>query len=168
MPFGSHSRDPRSPHRGARLAALGGVIGPVVFIATWGIASAAAPGYSPREDAISELAAVGAGTRSLMTGGFVAFALCVLLFATALRSELGGRAWMTAAGTGVGTLLVAAIPLGHSPTADHCHGIVAVCGYAALAVTPLLAIRPLLARPSGGDGCVRRGGGRVGDGAAAQ
>ena len=48
--------------------------------------------------------------------------------------------------TGVGTLLVAAIPLGHSPTADHCHGIVAVCGYAALAVTPLLAIRPLLAR----------------------
>jgi hypothetical protein len=51
---------------------------------------------------------------------------------------------MAAAGMGVATLVVAAVPLGRSPATDHWHGIVAVVGYTLLAVTPLLAIRPLL------------------------
>ena len=129
-----------------RWAALGGVVGPVAFIVAWCLASTVAPGYSASNDAISELAAAGADTRALMTSGFIAFALCVFPYAWALRGSLGGRAWTAAAGTGIATLLVAAIPLGRSPASDHWHGIVAVCGYTSLAVTPLLAIRPLLAR----------------------
>ena len=129
-----------------RWAALGGVVGPVAFIVAWCLASTIAPSYSASDDAISELAAAGADTRALMTGGFIAFALCVLPYAWALRGTLRGRAWTAAAGTGIATLLVAAIPLGRSPASDHWHGIVAVGGYTSLAVTPLLAIRPLLAR----------------------
>jgi hypothetical membrane protein len=129
-----------------RLAALGGVVGPAAFVVAWVAASAIAPAHSAMDDAISELAAVGADTRALMTSGFVAFALCVFAYAIALRSTLGGGAWITAAGTGFATLLVAAIPLGRSEAADHGHGIVAVCGYALLAITPLLAMRPLLVR----------------------
>ena len=97
------------------------------------------------DDAISELAAVGADTRALMTAGFIAFAIGVIPYATALRRVLGGPAWIAAAGTGVTTLLVAAIPLGRSTSSDHWHGMIAVVGYTTLAVTPLLAIRPLLA-----------------------
>jgi hypothetical membrane protein len=129
-----------------RWAALGGVVGPAAFIATWCLASTVAPGYSATDDAISELAAAGADTRTLMTGGFIIFALCIFPYAWALRGTLGGRAWTAAAGTGIATLFVAAIPLGRSPASDHWHGMVAVCGYTSLAVTPLLAIRPLVAR----------------------
>jgi hypothetical membrane protein len=129
-----------------RAAAVGGVVGPVAFITAWGIASTIQPGYSASDDAISELAAVGADTRAFMTGGFVVFALCVFPYAIALRQTVGGRAWIGAAGTGVATLVVAATPLGQSPATDHRHGIVAVIGYIALALTPLLAVRPLLDR----------------------
>jgi hypothetical membrane protein len=135
---------------GVRLAALGGLVGPLLFILTWAAASTIEAGYSPSDDAISELAAIGADTRALMTTGFVAFALCVIPYAMAMRRALAGPAWMAAAGTGVATLLVAAIPLGRSTGTDHLHGIVAVVGYTALAVTPLLAIRPLLNRGNRG------------------
>ena len=129
-----------------RRAALGGVVGPVAFILTWTLASVIQPGYSARDDAISELAAVGADTRVFMTVGFVVFALCLFPCAMALRSTLGGGAWICAAAMGVFTLVVAAIPLGQSTRTDHWHGIVAVLGYTSLAITPLLAIRPLLER----------------------
>ena len=56
--------------------------------------------------------------------------------------------WITAAGTGVAISLVAAIPLGRSAATDHCHGIIAIVGYMALGVTPLLAMGPLLGRGS--------------------
>ena len=91
-----------------RLAALGGVIGPAAFIVAWAVASSIAPRYSASDDAISELAAVRAQTRLLMTGGFVALALCATPYAMVLRSALGGRAWIAAAGTGVAILLLTA------------------------------------------------------------
>jgi hypothetical membrane protein len=125
---------------------LGGVVGPAAFIAAWGIASAVQPGYSVSNDAISELAAVGADTRAFMTGGFVVFALCIFPYALAVRHALGGRVWLSAAVMGVATLVVAATPLGLSPATDHRHGVIAVIGYIALAATPLLAVRPLLDR----------------------
>jgi hypothetical membrane protein len=131
-----------------RLAALGGVVGPAAFVTIWGVASITAPRYSASDDAISELAAIGAHTRFLMTAGFICLALGAIPYATALRSVLGGRAWITAAGTGVAISLVAAIPLGLSTATDHFHGIIAIVGYTALGVTPLLAIGPLLVRGS--------------------
>jgi hypothetical membrane protein len=142
--------EPRPALSPVRVAALGGMVGPVAFILVWGVASNVEAGYSARDDAISELAAIGADTRALMTTGFVVFALCVVPYAIALRRALGGPAWITAAGTGIATLAVAAIPLGRSTSTDHLHGTVAVVGYTALAVTPLLAIRPLLNRGNRG------------------
>jgi hypothetical membrane protein len=136
----------RSERTAMRVAALGGIIGPAAFIVAWAVASTIAPRYSANDDAISELAAVGADTRMLMNGGFIALGLCVLPYALALRSALGGRAWITAAGTGIAITLIAAIPLGRSSATDHFHGIFAILGYVALTVTPLLAIRPLLVR----------------------
>lgn len=129
-----------------RTAALGGVIGPAGFIGAWAVGAAitSAP-YSSIDDAISRLAAVGADTRWLMTAGFVTFGVSLPVYAWALRSRVPGRAWITAAATGVATLAVAATPLDRSDTVDRLHAVFAGIGYLTLAATPLLAARPLLA-----------------------
>ena len=77
-----------------------------------------------------------------MTAGFVAFGVGVPLFAVALRDALPGRAWMTAAATGLATLGVAALPL-DGWAGDPAHGLAAGIGYITLAATPLLAAGPL-------------------------
>jgi hypothetical membrane protein len=153
-PARSKAIDRPPPRAFVRLAALGGVAGPVAFLVACTVASMSAPRYSSSNDAISELAAVGAHSRALMTGGFIALGLCALPYAMALRTALGGRAWITAAQTGLALLLVAAIPLGRSTATDHFHGIAALVGYATLAVTPLLAIRPLVVRGYRGVACL--------------
>jgi hypothetical protein len=130
-----------------RTAALGGVIGPVGFIGAWVVGSAVDGGsYSPIDDAISRLAAVGSDTRGLMTAGFVVFGLSLPAFGWSLRATLPGRAWLAAAATGLSTLAVAATPLDHSAMVDRLHAISAGIGYVTLAATPLLAAAPLLAR----------------------
>jgi uncharacterized protein DUF998 len=128
-----------------RRAAAGGLIGPGGFIGAWVVGGAVKRGYSPVNDAISRLAAIGASTRPLMTGGFVCFGLAVPAYGLALRDALPGRAWMTAVATGLATLGVAAFPLGVSSTGDVVHGCWATAGYVTLAATPLLAARPLAA-----------------------
>jgi hypothetical membrane protein len=130
-----------------RAAALGGVIGPGAFIAAWAVgASAAGSGYSPVDDAISRLAAVGADTRPLMNAGFVAFGIGLPLYGWALRHVVGGAAWLTAGATGLATLGVAATPLDRSATVDTWHGACATLGYVTLTATPLLAAGPLRRR----------------------
>lgn len=125
-----------------RSAAWGGIIGPAAFVGAWVVGSAIAPHYSPVDDAISRLAAVHADTRPLMTAGFIIFGIGVPLYAWALRDALDGPAWCTAAAAGIATLLVAAAPLDHSSAVDTLHGVFAGTGYVALALTPLLAVRP--------------------------
>jgi hypothetical membrane protein len=129
-----------------RTAALGGIIGPAGFVGAWVIgAIATASSYSSIDDAISRLAAVGSDTRWLMTVGFVTFGLALPAHAWALRSSIGGRAWITATATGLATLAVAAAPLDRSDALDRWHGVFAGIGYVTLAATPLLAASPLLA-----------------------
>jgi len=123
--------------------AWGGVIGPASFVTAWAACGAAKSGYSPIDDAISRLAAIGASTRPFMTAGFVAFGVSVPLYGSALRRHLNGPAWLTAVSTGIATLGAAAFPLGVSNTIDGVHGTMATIGYATLAATPLLAVRPL-------------------------
>lgn len=123
---------------------LGGVLGPIAFIAAWVVGAAiAGPGYSSVDDAISRLAAVDVETRPLMTAGFVAFGLALPCYAIALRHALPGWAWVTAASTGLATLAVAALPLDRSPAIDRWHFVAAAVGYITLAATPLLAFGPL-------------------------
>ena len=124
--------------------AWGGIAGPAAFITAWAVGGTIRSGYSPVDDAISLLAAVGASTRPLMTAGFVAFGVGVPVYATALRKAVPGPAWTMAAATGLATLGVAATPLDTSATVDATHGIFAAIGYVTLAATPVLAARPLV------------------------
>jgi hypothetical membrane protein len=140
------------------MAATGGVIGPAMFIGAWTVSAAVTTReYSPIDDAISRLAAVGADSRALMSAGFIGFGVALPVYASALRRVVGGAAWLTAAGTGIATLAVAATPLERSATIDTWHGVFAGVGYVTLAATPLLAVRPLLSqghRVLGGFGVV--------------
>jgi len=131
---------PRASRR--RLLAIGGVIGPVAVVSTWATLGAVVAGYSPTQDAISRLAAVGADTRPVMTAGFVVFGVGVPLYGLALREALPGHAGTAAIVTGLATLGVAAFPLG-TPTQDAIHGVWATIGYVSLAAVPLLAAGPL-------------------------
>ena len=130
---------------GNATTAIGGIAGPVLFVAAWVLAGLLEPGYSPVEGAVSRLAAEGASTRPVMTAGLAGLALGMLLFAAALRASLAGPAWTAAFATGLLTLGVAAVPLGRTPATDDLHAAFAVAAYAALVATPLLAARPLAA-----------------------
>ncbi len=134
--------DPSPAWRGS---AWGGIAGPGVFVAAWLVGGAIRRGYSPIDDAISQLAAVGTPGRSLMTAGFVGFGVGVPIYAMALRRSVPGPAWGTAVATGLATLGVAAVPLGASSTTDTAHAGLAALAYVALAATPLLAAGPLRA-----------------------
>jgi hypothetical membrane protein len=108
-----------------------------VFVAAWIGCGLATDGYSAVSDAISELAAIGASTRVVMTLGFVVFGVAVPTYATGLRLVLPGRAWLCLVVTGVATLGVAAVPLGWG--VDLLHGAFATVGYISLALAPALA-----------------------------
>ncbi len=141
-------RRPSPPGPGAdggRIAAIGGVIGPAVFVAAWSILGARTAGYSPTDDAISRLAASGASTQAAMTAGFVVFGTGLPLFGSALRVTLPGPAWALATATGLATLGVAAAPL-DTAAGDALHGVFAALGYATLAAVPLAAAGPLAAQ----------------------
>lgn len=128
--------------------AWGGAVGPLGFITAWALGGALTnrDDYSPLHDTISQLAAVGANTRPLMTSGMVLFGVAVPTYALVLRHALPGRAWVAAAATGIATLGVAATPLDHSDLVDRLHQIAAGAGYVTLTLVPILARRPLQAR----------------------
>lgn len=129
--------------RGARWAGLGLVVGPVAFIAAWLVAGARTPGYEPLKDAISRTAADGAPQRHIMNTGFVVYAIGSAAGALALRKAIPGRAWVASAVNGAATIGVALTPLERSDALDVGHTITASTGYVSLALTPLLAARPL-------------------------
>jgi hypothetical membrane protein len=126
---------PSSSARRATSAA--GVIGPAAFIGAWALGGAVLDSYSPVEDAISRLAASGAETAPLMTGGFVVFGLSMVAFSRAVRDAVGWLPAASVAATGIATLGVAATPL--DTGVDGLHGVFAFVGYATLAAAPLLA-----------------------------
>ncbi len=129
-----------------RRAALGGVIGPVAFVASWSMLGLVKARYSALHDPISDLAGENASTRLAMTAGFVVFAVGMCFFAGAMHSVLRGPAWIAAATTGCAALGVAAFPLHRSSTVDAMHGGFASIGYVALAATALLCAAPLSRR----------------------
>jgi hypothetical protein len=128
-----------------RLLALGGIVGPLTFVGCWAIAGAVVHGYSPLDDAISDLAAVGAPTRVAMTVGFVVFGIGLVAYGLALHPALAGGAWLAAIATGGCTIAVAATPLG-GWSGDAVHGTFAGLGYATIVLVPALSARELAAR----------------------
>ena len=130
----------------SRIGALTGIGAPASFVGGWLIAGARAPGYSPVNDFISDLARVGAPTRALMTAGFVGFGVLAPIWARTLASGLEEpalRVSVTAAA--VGTLAVAALPLGAS-WGDGPHAAAAAVSYVSMATTPLIGGRALARR----------------------
>jgi len=115
----------------------------VVFVAAWAVLGARADGYDPTRDAISRLAAVDAASRPVMTAALVALGAGMALYSPALRTGLGGPAWVATLANGVVTLGVAALPLGS--TYDTPHEIAATLSYATLVGIPVLAARRLAA-----------------------
>ena len=120
-----------------RWRALGGVAGPAIFIASWAVLGTNRPGYSPVDDQISRLAAVGASSRPAMTLGLAALGVGVLVGARPLGVGFGRRVGWLAASTALATLGVAALPLGSK--IDGAHAAAAALSYGALAATPLVA-----------------------------
>ena len=126
-----------------RLGALCGIAAPVSFVGGWLVAGAVADGYRPVEQHISDLAAVGADTRPLMTAAMVGFGVLAPVWAVTLGRSLGSRrvrASVTAAG--LGTLAVAALPLG-ADHGDAPHAVAAGIAYVAMASSPLLGAQRL-------------------------
>jgi len=119
------------------------VLGPIAFIVAWLVAGARTPGYDPLSDAISRTAADGAPQRHVMEAGFVLYAAGSAAGAVALRRAVPGPAWIASAVNGAATLGVALTPLEHSSAMDTAHAVAATTGYVSLALTPLLAARPL-------------------------
>ena len=121
----------------------GGALGPPIFVGAWVAGTIASdPGYSAVDDAISRLAASGASTWPILTGGLVGYGVAMGAFSAALRAA-GERTWPIVAVNAVTTFGVAATPLDHSPALDRAHGVFAFLGYASLVAVPLVARRGL-------------------------
>ena len=118
---------------------------PLTFIAAWGVLGALREGYSPVNDPISRLAAVGATTRLPMTGAFLVFGAGVALYGAELRRVMPGGAGVAAITTAVASVGIAATPLG-SALGGNAHATCAGIAYASLAATPLLGARSFWAR----------------------
>lgn len=129
----------------ARALAIGGLIGPVAFVGAWATAGMRTHGYSAVSDAISDLAAIGTPTRSLMTTGFVIDGIGLTAFGLAMRTTVDGPAWIAAVATGVATLGVAAAPLGGS-LGDGTHAALAGVAYVSISAASLLAAGPFRQR----------------------
>lgn len=118
------------------------IAGVASFVLAWTILGSIRKGYNPLEDAISQLAELGAPHRELMTAGIAAFGAGSLAFAP----TLGGRAGVALAVAGAGSLGVAAFPCtegcpGMGEATDTGHVIAASIHYVAFAATPVLASR---------------------------
>ena len=141
-----------------RVRCAGLIVGPLAFITSWLVSGAITPGYSPIRDHISDLAAVDAPTRPLMSLGFAVFTVALASAAGPLRRVIGTPGSIALGVNAVVSGAIALAPLGVSADGDRLHQVVAGGGYLALAAlapvaAPALAKRhPTLAKVSVGVG----------------
>lgn len=119
--------------RADRVRCAGLIVGPAAFISAWLASGAMTPGYSPTRDHISDLAAIGAPTRTLMNLGFTAFTIAVGAATLPARRFLGTPATVVLGANVAMTMGIMLAPLGRSADGDRAHAIVAGLGYLALA-----------------------------------
>ncbi len=129
-----------------RILSAGLIVGPTAFISAWAISGAVTEGYSPIRDHISDLAAIGAPTRTLMNVGFSVFAASVAAAAIPTRRLLGTPAAIALGANALLSVGIALAPLGQSDAGDRAHAVVAGLGYLALAVTAPSAAPVLMKR----------------------
>ena len=124
----------------------------MAFVSAWALLGGRADRYDPTRDAISDLAALGAPSRPVMTAGLVALGAGMALYGVALRP---GRTWPLPVLNGMTAVAVAALPLGGAY--DRAHGVAAGLGYITLAAIPVLGarhLRPVWTRVSVATGLV--------------
>lgn len=136
-----------------RLAAWGGVAGPLVFTAAWVVGSLRQAGLSPGEVQLSGLAADDASDPQVMIAGFAVLGACSVAFGAALRREVGHETtgpWLVMVGGGA---LIAAgvfrrdhmllIVPGFSGESWHnqVHDVASFVAYAAMLAAPLVLAR---------------------------
>jgi hypothetical membrane protein len=117
---------------------LSSAAAPVLLIGGWTLAAALQPtGFDPLRETISELAAVGARHRAVMTAALIGTGIAHLVTALGL-TEVSRTGRLLIALGGAATLLVAAFPLpangGSAP-----HAVFAGLAFGALAVWPFVA-----------------------------
>ncbi len=130
-----------------RIRSAGLIVGPAAFISAWVVSGVITEGYSPTRDHISDLAAIGAPTKTLMNAGFTVFAVAVGLAASPLRRHIGTPAAVVLGANALLSVGIMLAPLGQSEHGDQIHGVVAGLGYLALAATAPSAA-PALAKRS--------------------
>ena len=86
-------RDTGSASRAVKLAALGGVIGPVVFVGLVVLGGLLYEGYSHTSQKISELGGAGAEYATVQNLNFIMLGVAVIGFAWALARVLGPPYW---------------------------------------------------------------------------
>lgn len=138
---------PRVPRRGLAAA----VAIPIALVGGWWWAGALTPGYDPVRQSMSDLAAVDAPARWLMTAALVVTGLTYLMTAVGLRPADGAGRGLLGVG-GAGILLIAWGPNETAGRNTVGHMIVTYLAYIALAVWPAVIARnrpdaPLVLRP---------------------
>ncbi len=139
--------------KAARLAAWGGVAGPLIFTAAWVVGSLRQAGLSPGEVQLSGLAADDARDPQVMIAGFTALGACSVGFGAALRREAGRETagpWLVMVG---GAAAIAAgifrrdhmllVGPGFAGESWHnqVHDVASFVAYAAMLAAPLVLAR---------------------------
>lgn len=139
--------------RPGRLAAWGGVAGPLVFTAAWVVGSLRQAGLSPGEVQLSGLAADDARDPQVMIAGFTVLGACSAAFGAALRREAGHETagpWLVMLG-GVAAIAAGVFRRDHMLLAgpgfsgeswhNQVHDVASFVAYASMLAAPLVLAR---------------------------
>lgn len=119
---------------------------PVLLIGGWTVAARLQPGeFDAVTGTISDLAALGASNRWLMTAALYGVGACHVVTAVSMRPAARPGRLVLAAG-GLATAMVAALPLPTGGTGSPGHTVAAVAAFTCLAAWPAAAWRR---RPAG-------------------
>ena len=145
--------------RNGRLAAWGGVAGPLLFTAAWAVSSLRQSGHPAAGVQLSGLAAEDARDPQIMVVGFVVLGGCSVGFGAALRRVAGHRSlgpWlvMTAGAAAVAAgafrrdhMLLAGPGFAGESWHNQVHDVVSGVAYAAMLTAPLVLARRFRADP---------------------
>jgi hypothetical membrane protein len=139
--------------KAGRLAAWGGVAGPLIFTVAWVVGSLRQAGLSPGEVQLSGLAADDARDPQVMIAGFTALGACSVAFGAALRQETGHETagpWLVMMGGGAAIaagvfrrdhMLLVGPGFSGESWHNQVHDIASFVAYAAMLAAPLVLAR---------------------------
>jgi hypothetical protein len=141
-----------------RLAAWGGVAGPLVFTAAWAVSSLNQAAQPAAAVQLSGLAAEDARDPQIMIAGFLVLGACSIGFGAALRRVTGRRAgpWLVMAGGAAAVaagafrrdrMLLSGPGFGGESWHNQVHDVASGVAYAAMLIAPLVLARGFRADP---------------------